>query len=341
MNAQEIKEKIYEEERVEDVLSELGCHHIRRHTGFWTCGNPDGDNQSAIVIYENENLTTLNYTRQLTKQARTTDLFDLVMYIKQCTFPESLKEICNMLGYDYYQEPEDVPDSLQIIKMLGQMNSDSETEDETPLKPIPEEILSYYIQLPNAMFKADNISFRIQKEFGIGYDPYSNRITIPLLDPLGSLCGVKGRLLGEPDEYNPKYLYIEKCAKSYLLYGYYENREYIKQSNTIYCVESEKGVLQLASYGYRNAVATGGKHISKTQAELLVRTGKNICIALDKDVGKEEIEIIASVFPENIPVYYVYDYGDILGEKESPSDNLGNWMELIKNNIYKLERRKD
>lgn len=338
LTAQEIKNYIYENGLVEDVLSDIGCHHIKKHSGFWTAGNHDGDNNSAIVVYDNENLTTINYTRQIVKQERTTDLFDLVSFSMGYTFPESLRFLCNAFGLDYYSEPEDVPESLQILKMLKDMSIGGDSDDSIPLKPISEDILNYYINKPNKMFEDDNISLNIQKEFKIGYDASSNRITIPIRDALGTLIGVKGRLFGAPDENNPKYLYLENCSKSRVLYGYYENQKYIKENNIIYCLESEKAVLQLASYGIRNAVSFGGKSISKTQAELLIRTGATPCLALDKDVGIDEIKSILSIFPSNLPVYYIYDVDDILDEKQSPSDDHQKFLKLIKNNIYKFER---
>ena len=337
MNAQRIKEYIFDNGLIEEVLNELNCHHIKHRDGFWTAGNPDGDNSSAIVVYENENLTTLDYTRTLIKQSRTTDIFDLIAFFKELNFPETLKWCCNLFGLDIYEEPEDRPESLQILDMLRGMLTGEDQEDDTPLKPIPEEILSYYLPYPNKMFENDNISLSIQEEFGIGYSPQDNRITIPLRDSLGALCGVKGRLLGEPDEYNPKYLFIEKCAKSQLLYGYYENRGYIKSSQMILCGEAEKFVLQAASYGYRNAVSFGGKSVSKTQMELLVRTGCKICFALDKDVQEEELQSIAEKFPDGVPIYAIIDKDNILSEKESPSDDPGKFVKLIKNHIYQIK----
>jgi DNA primase len=212
--------------------------------------------------------------------------------------------------------------------------NDNDEEDKQPLKPISENILQYYLPYPNKMFQEDGISLDVQSEFLLGYDPQSNRITIPLLTPAGDLCGVKGRLFGEADEYNPKYLYIEKTVKSKLLYGLYENREYIKNSNHIFIFEAEKSVLQCASNGIRNCVALGGKSISKTQVELIIRTGCIPIIALDKGIELDEIKAVMSAFPDNMTVHYIFDTDNIMNDKQSPVDNWNNWKVLIKNNIY-------
>lgn len=335
MDVQRIKDYIYENELIEDVLTNLNCHHIKKHDGFFTAANPDGDNQSAIVVYENENLVTINYTRQLVKQHRSTDLFDLIAFFEECTFPEALKWVCNTLGLDYYSEPTDRPESLQILELLRRMASDDNYEEEKPLKPISENILSYYLPYGNSMFEDDNISLDVQEEFGIGYDCCSNRVTIPIRDELGSLCGVKGRFFGNSDDYNPKYLYIEKCAKSRILYGYHENQAYIKNSNHVFVVESEKSVLQLATAGIRNCIATGGKTISKHQITMLTRMNVTLVFAFDKDVTMGELQDIANMFMDGIPVYALYDTSNILGEKMSPTDDMDVFYAL-KQNIIQL-----
>ena len=111
---------------------------------------------------------------------------------------------------------------------------------------------------------------------------------------------------------------------------------YIKNLGRVYVFESEKAVMQLWDYGYKNAVSTGGKELSHYQIELLVRLGVDIVLAMDKDVTKEELETIADRFPDELPIYYIYDEEDILDNKESPSDNPVKWEHLVKNNIYRL-----
>lgn len=338
MDVASLKEYIYNEDLSKQVLESIGCHHIVNHGDYISCGNKDGDNRNAIVLYLNESLTTINYTRTISKTKRATDLIDLVMFAENLSFPEAMKFICNAVGIDYYDNDiEDIPESLQIIKMLQGMNTNAEPEDNTPLKPISEKILSYYISCGNIMFEDDNISLEVQQEFKIGYDPQSNRITIPLYDSIGNLVGIKARLfkydLTESDP--PKYMFLHRCNKSRLLYGYFENKEYIKNSQSVYVVESEKAVQQCASYGYRNVVATMGKTISKSQVELLVRLDKKIILALDQDVEYEELVDIKNMFPEQVPVYYIQDNEHLLKEKESPSDRPEVFMKL-KDNICKI-----
>lgn len=337
MDIRDLKEEILNRELLPDILAELGCHHIRDKGDYIQAGNKDGDNPSSIVVYKNEYISCINYTRQITKNGRTADIFDLISYVEDCSFAEAMKFVCNIAGLEYYGERTDLPESLQILRMLQDMAISDEDEDNSSVKPISEKILSYYLPYGNCMFENDGISLEVQKEFEVGYCCQSNYITIPIRDSLGALVGVKGRYFGEPDEYHIRYVYLEPCNKSKIIYGYWQNKDYIKNSNFIYIVESEKAVQQLATIGIRNAVSTGGKTISRTQIELITRTGCIPILALDQDVDEEELHNISSMFMNGISVYAIIDKDNILDEKESPSDNVEKWFQLVNNNIYKIK----
>lgn len=341
MDIRDLKEEILQRELISDILLEIGCHHIQDRGEYFTCGNKDGDNPRAVVVYKNEYIGCTNYTRQITKNGRSADIFDLVAHAEDCSFAEAMKFVCNLAGIDYYGEKDDLPESLQIIKLLRSMSIEEDAEDDTPVKPISEKILSYYLPYPNKLFEDDNIDLNVQEEFEIGFDPLSGYITIPIRDSVGTLCGCKGRYFGEPDEYHTKYTYIEKCNKSRILYGYWQNRECIKNSKSIIVVESEKAVQQLATIGIRNAVSTGGKTISKYQVELLTRTGCTPIFAFDKDVQEDELKNIADMFMDGISVYAIIDKDNILDEKQSPTDCPKKWRYLMKNNLYKISKGGD
>lgn len=338
MQVNELKEYLLNNELCEDVLTALGCGHVRNRGEYISASNPDGgDNKQAITLYLSENLNCIDYTRQISKTKRATDIFDLVAYFKQCTFAESMKWVCDTVGLDYYHEPDDVPESLKIIRFLKEMSTGSDDEDNTPLKPISEDVLRYYLPYGNKKWEDEGISLETQREFNIMYDPQTDYIAIPIFDSIGSLVGIKGRYFGIPDEYHSRFTYLEKCNKSKVLYGYWQNKEFIKNNKYIIVVESEKSVLKLAEYGYRNVVSTGGKTISKYQVELITRTGCIPMFAFDEDVKENELEDIANLFIDGVSIYAVIDRDGLLEEKESPMDRQDVWRELYKNNIYKIK----
>ena len=340
MDVQFLKDKIFEENRIVDLLSELGCHHIKQSAYMVQCANPDGDNPTAICIYLNENLTTINYTRQMlpTGQTRTTDFIDLVSFVRECTFFQSLQWICNACGYDYYEAEPEIPLSRSILRVITELTKASvgEPEDNTPIKPIDPEILQYYLPYGNKMWEDDGISLETQREFSVMYDPQSNRIVIPYFDTLGSLVGIKGRLMKkELDDGEQKYIFLYKTNKSKHLYGLDKTMEMIARQGYCPVFESEKSVMIAYEHGV-GSVAVCGSKISKYQATLLTRLNVPLFICFDKDKTEEEVKKEGDMFMEPIPLYYMLDRDGLLGEKESPVDRWENWERLIVNNVYKM-----
>ena len=341
MDIEILKEHILENNFIPTILEELGCHHIRKKDGYFQCANPDGDNATAVCVYENTNLTTINYTRDISNGKNIhTDLISLVEFYKNETFPYAVKWICDVLDIDYYSNlDEDLPKSLQLTKMLIEMQSvDTEAETEKPLKPIPEKILSYFKPYVNDMFNEDGVSYDTQAEFEIGYDEFTNRITIPIRDDLGNLVGVKARYFyRQVPEDEQKFMYIEKCARSQILYGLYKTINFIKKAQRVFVTEAEKGVQQLYDKGYFEAVATGGSKISKSQIDKLTRLCVPIIFVFDKDITKEELDDIASRFIDGTEVYALIDTIGILNEKESPTDNISKFEQLLDKCMYRLK----
>lgn len=340
MDVQRLKEHILDNNLVPDILMELNCHHLKERTDIIQCANPDGDNPTAICVYLNENLTTMNYTRQILPngQTRSTDILDLVSFVRNCSFFETIRWLCGFCGLDYYADEEEVPESLQVLQFLNQMNKESagEEEDTTPLKPIDPKVLDYYLPVGNIMFERDGISLSSQHFFGCRYDPQTNRLVIPIYSEIGDLVGVKGRIFQDELEAGQnKYLYLFKCNKGKVLFGLDKNLDAIIRQGKVYVVESEKAVMQMYDMGYYG-VATGGSKISKYQTQMLTRLGVQIIFAYDKDISEDELKKIAGQFVEGVPVYAILDRDNILNEKESPSDDVGHWLHLVQNNIYKI-----
>lgn len=341
MEIRELKKYILENNKVPIILENLGCHHIRLKSDYYTCGNYDGDNIAAITIYLNDNLTCINYTRDITQGKRIgTDIFSLVEFVKQCSFFEAIKLVCNWLGIDcYYNFNEDIPESLRLTKLIMELQKgEVPYEKEKPLRPISDKILTYYKPYVNDLFYNDGIDYLTQKEFEVGYDPETNRITIPIRDEYGNLVGVKGRLFKKDiDKNEDKYIYLETCARNQILYGLYKTYPFIKQSQRVFIYESEKGTMQSYAYGCYNCVSTCGKKISNCQIEKLTRLCVDIVLGLDQDVHQEEVQSIANRFIDGVNVYAIIDDQKILDDKESPTDNKEKFEYLIHNCIYKIK----
>ena len=334
MDIRDLKEEILNREFLTDILFELGCHHIQDRGDYLTCGNPDGDNPRSVVVYKNEYISCTNYTRQITKNSRAADIFDLIAYIRDCSFAEAMKFVCELMGLEYYGERTNEPESLQILRLLRDMSIGDDGEDNTRVKPISEKILSYYLPYGSKMWEDSGVSLATQRFFELSFDPCTNSVAIPIRDELGTLVAVKARRL----EYNPsvgesKYFFLEPGSKSLVLYGLYQNLKLIQEQGVVYVGESERFVHQLYEMGYYG-VSTGGSKVSRRQVEMLTRLGVKIVFCFDKDQTKNDIENVANMFLDGISIYAMLDEDNVLIDKESPSDDSKKWIYMVNNNIY-------
>lgn len=346
MDIKQLKNFLYENpEKLQSVLEEVGFHHIKKHSGsgdsYFTMANVDGDNPQAITVYVAPSLLTINYTRKISLDKNSSDVIDLICFARGDNLFENLKWIADKSGIGYYHRfDDDVPQSLKILKQIKELLDKKEQnldDDDTPITPKNENILSYYFPYTNETFLRDNISLSTQIIFEIGYDIFSNSITIPIRNEVGVLCGIKARYFDRivPDG-KLKYFYLESCPKGKILYGYHITKEFIKNSDSIFITEAEKGCLQLFSYGYKNVVSTGGSKITKNQIDKLSRLGKKIIFCYDKDIKIDSLKKIASEFRYGVKVLSVLDTKDILLEKESPSDNEEKFKYIIENCLIEL-----
>ena len=336
MDAQAIKDYIFSNDKMEVVLENLGMHHIQWHNRgeYITCGMPDGDNPSSTVVYcDNNFLLVKAYTRDIVDPYGISDIISLVSFIKGTIFTQSISWLCDLFGLDYYSNDSFQDFAIDYMKSIDNISKNKDMA-EIQLKPIPEETLKAYLPWDNTIFYEDNINWETQAEFELGLDVFSHRITIPIRDEMGRLVGVKGRRAWDVvDEWNPKYIYLHQCAKSRICYGLYKTLPYIKESNEIIVCESEKGVMQLWSYGYRNCVAVGGHNISQQQQDLIIQSGAaTVVIAFDKDVDEETIRKEADKLSLYRRVEYILDFNNILNDKESPMDNPNKWIDLYEKN---------
>ena len=160
MVIQDLKDFIITNELIPTILESLGCHHIKRHENYYSCANCGGDNLNAVNVFSSS-LSVINYTRDLDTVSKYHDIFTLVQFYKSCNFFDAVKYVCSTLGLStYHNFDDDIPESIVLTRMLaGMLDDDTIAEPDKPLKPIQEEVLSYYTPCVNDMFLKDNISY--------------------------------------------------------------------------------------------------------------------------------------------------------------------------------------
>ena len=250
-----------------------------------------------------------------------------------------------------YEEAEDyVKRCLKHIitvehKKTSSYKLDLEKYEVTNKVPVLEEysphVLDCFVKYYHPTWLRDGITKEAMDKFHIGFYLSQNKITIPHYDINGRLIGIRGRALEKIDieEYG-KYRPIQVGNVLYThplqfnLYGIYEHKEGIKKRKTAIIAEAEKSVLLDDGYygEYSNTVACCGSNFNKYHIALLtdVLGATEIVVALDKEYEdwrdekaqkyKQKIESMCKKYTNQAAFSYIWDYDNLLDEKDSPFD---------------------
>ena len=330
----ELKEQLINDiSKLQALLEEFGFCHINIRGNSMRFARSEDGGQNISIRLDDPYINVMDFVH-----GEKTDIISYIIKEKNTNFRSVLSAIKRILNLSDDWQP-----STKKFIFGGVYNGIIHKTVEYQ-KVYDESILDDYLKLPNERFKRDNIDLVTQVEWGIGYDIESDRITLPIRNEFSQLIGIKGRLnYDTDDECIPKYLYIVPCRMSSVLFGYSENYSEM-YGGTVMVYESEKSVLQCASYGYRNAVALGSNNLSEKQAKLILQLNpKHVIFMLDNclplENTKRNINTLRSVCAmRNLRISY-FDWEDCLdlGDKCSPSDEGKEVLENILKNHLKDE----
>ena len=328
---EEVKEKLLEQpESIINILETFDCHKARINGREIRCAREENSNPTAVVIriVNNENLLVKDYELNTVL-----DLINYLIKIKSASF----KDVMNAIKQELHL------DSIYNYKKKSSLfggiyDHINRSNGEISVTTYPEEILEQYGNTTNTLWLQDGISLNTQRKWGVGYDVLSQRITLPIRTSTGEIMSIKGRLNGEPGEFEPKYLYLVQGPMSQTLFGYSENYSSLYENN-ILVVESEKSVLKLDSWGYNNVVALGSNSLSTTQCKLLMSLNpKSVTFMLDKSLPLENTKRNADLLKTfctmrqlNIS-YWNWEDNLTLDDKSAPCDDTKEEFEYILNN---------
>jgi len=334
MTITELKKYIYENNKIEYILEQIGCHHIKYHSkGYYTCSNKDGDNRTAINTYNDENLKCINHTRDM--NSKICDLITLVCFNMDLSFVDGVKYLHKLFGlkyqYNTIKQKEEVnkKDPLEIFKKVKRKRNRVDINDiDIYDSAIVEE---YEPVLYIDWFKEDGIVEFTRKIFNIGYSYKHKRIIIPIRYWAGEeddYIGIIGRTtIKNYDMFDiAKYYPLKPYPKGINLYGLQENYKTIQEVGYCVVAESEKSVLKRHSRLDGTVVAVGSHNLSEEQVKILIGLNVDIILAYDKDITLKHIRSECENFYQIRNVYYIYDKYDLLKDKEAPMD--------VSNNIY-------
>ena len=183
----------------------------------------------------------------------------------------------------------------------------------------------------------EGISWESMRKFDVRYDQLSNRIVFPIRNMSGQIINVSGRTL-DPDykaKKLRKYTYFSGFDGGLnTLYGFYENKETIAQSNEIILFEGCKSVLKADTWGVGNTAAVLTSHLNQFQKLQIIKLGVDVVVAFDDGIDIPADRNIRKLIPY-VKVYYIFDFERQLQEKDAPVDK---GYEVFMD-LYKKKRR--
>ena len=226
------------------------------------------------------------------------------------------------------------------------------------LDEYPRSMLNFFTKYYHPAWLRDGITKEAMDKFHIEFCLGQNKITIPHFDINGRLIGIRGRALDKKDiEEFGKYRPIQIGDTLYThplqfnLYGIYEHKEGIRARRSAIIVEGEKSVLLDDGFygGLSNAVACCGSTFNKYHIALLTDIlGVNeIVVALDKEYVdwktpkaykyRDKIETMCRKYKNYASFSYIWDYDNLLEEKDSPYDKGKEVFEYLYKNRVKVK----
>lgn len=341
-------------ETIKDIVYSLGADRHEETPKAYIfptiCHNENVEEASMKLYYYFDNRIFMCYT----ECNKSFNIIQLVQKVRElhgesCTYEDAKQYVLRYLNV----EDVDVTYDSSYKSVLNKY------QQYIKLQELPEydkTILSTFVPMIHESWVKNGIPWRVAREFNVLFSIERNCIVIPHYDINNRLVGIRVRNLNhEIDNNIPKYcpLIISSTSQyshmlSMNLYGCNVTKDAIKRQKRVILFEGEKSVmLHKAYYGNDSfAAAVCGSNISKPQIDILVKLcGVNeICVAFDKEYVDYESQkahdyfmklySLCQRYTQYVHMSFIYDYDNLLDEKDSPVDKGKEVFEkLYKNRV--------
>lgn len=351
-------------EDVKTIMEILGADYVQetnteiKYRTICHCGN-----KHKLYFYK-ESMTFHCYS----ECGRVGSVVDLVKKVKEFdNVYDAGTWICKQLGISTFSEGSfggDISidtnkvDDWKYINFLKYKQKTESKKHEFEI--LDEKILNMFQRFHPNSWVREGITHEVMNVFEIGYCAWQERLVIPHRDQDSNLIGIRGRAFSDDSlmfaKYSPlltgnitgKTTYAHNLGDN--LYGIHLNRRCIERTRKVLLVESEKAVMQCASFfNIENnfALALCGSNLTKTQIELLLELRPlEIIVGLDKqfkELGDEEckqwekkiVDKFIKVLSPYTKVSVLWDDSNLLDYKDSPTDKGKNvFLELFNNRQF-------
>ena len=275
---------------------------------------PHGKNYFGVCPFHDDNNPSMSVSpdKQIYKCfscGATGTVFKFIMDYENVSFPEAVKKVADIggiktnigaikkidTGNDLYKIYD-----LSLKFYMNNINTSfgKEAREYLNRRSINDDIIKEF-QIGLSLTSRDELSKILLKNFkdedvlksGLvsksdrGYlDLYYNRIMFPLYNLDGQVVAYSGRIYNKED--NSKYINTRETEifkKGDLLYNYHRAKGSARLKNQIIVMEGFMDVIRAYTIGVTNVVATMGTAVTKTQANLIKRMGKQVVLCFDGD----------------------------------------------------------
>ena len=326
---------------VKNFLESLGVEQIEMHEDKQyivcptICHNPVNEAESMKLYWYQNNKIFRCYT----ECDEAMSIFELYKkYMALNYYPITIEEAENYIKQflRHIVITEKKTDSYEINAEKYKFTANIPT-----LEEYSKVILDYFTEYYHPTWLRDGITKESMRKFQIKFSLGQNKIIIPHFDIDGRLIGIRGRALEKKEiEEFGKYRPIQIGKKLYTyplqfnLYGIYEHKDGIKKRRSAIIAEAEKSVMLDDGYYHElsNCVACCGSTFNKYHISLLtdILGANEIIIAFDKEYEdwrtpkakkyREKIEKMCKKYSNQASFSYIWDYDNLLKEKDSPFD---------------------
>ena len=203
----QIEARIYNEDRIEELLEYLDCWNImtEQHGILYVAGLPEGNNPRSVQVKNIESLSV-----NIRSKGITGSIFDLVSYIlygseteqeRKDTLSKSKFWICNKLNYpefidEFYRVTSDIQSPEKGYNDWLKSFCKGKSKDVIN-EVLPEKYIKEYTVVPYYGWYKEGLNISTQKHFQISIDVNTERITFPVHNKHGKMIGIKGRYCGK------------------------------------------------------------------------------------------------------------------------------------------------
>lgn len=250
------------------------------------------------------------------------NVYSFIKAYHNCSSREAVEIIKKYAGYD--GEVNTRREKLSATIVCKQFMKPRNTKPPPSPTILPDDYMDRFEIRDDKLdvWRNEGISDSSLRKFQVMYDSFSNRLVYPIRNLQGKIVNVGGRTLDSDwkEKKLRKYSYFQGWGGGMdVVYGLYENLEFIKSLDRIIIFEGCKSVLIADTFGIHNTGALLTSHLSPYQMKILASLGCRVTFALDKEIDIRQDKNIQKL-KQYVNVDYLCDKDNLLGEKDSPVD---------------------